>query len=86
MLKMRPRGFAILRRLQGASVPAIAQDRGNRMITEDQVEELLNLVTDVRDILEKQAVIMHDMSNYLFEITEMNNNIIEVTNDQTFTK
>jgi hypothetical protein len=56
------------------------------MITEDQVEELLNLVTDVRDILEKQAVIMHDMSNYLFEITEMNNNIIEVTNDQTFSK
>jgi hypothetical protein len=29
---------------------------------------------------------MHDMSNYLFEITEMNNNIIEVTNDQTFSK
>ena len=56
------------------------------MITEDQVEELLNLVTDVRDILEKQAVIMHDMSNYLFEITEMNNNIIEVTSDQTYNK
>lgn len=56
------------------------------MITEDQVEELLNLVSDVRDILEKQAVIMHDMSNYLFEITELNNNIIEVSNDQTFKK
>lgn len=56
------------------------------MITEDQVEEILNLMTDVRDILEKQAVIMHDMSNYLFEITELNNNIIEVTNDQTFDK
>ncbi len=51
------------------------------MITEDQVEELLNLITDVRDILEKQAVMMHDMTNYLFEITEMNNNIIEVNND-----
>lgn len=56
------------------------------MIESDQVEEMLNLMTDIRDILEKQAVIMHDMSNYLFEITEMNNNIIEVTNDQAFNK